>query len=87
MGAERFESYSGHVDPETAFTDCVNEAAWINGHGGYTGTIAEKTSFVTRSEPLLMKEAQYFIERDLLNDHDKWGPTWHLPIKDESGNT
>ena len=42
MGAQSFEVTSELADPNEAFADCRDSAAWEYGHGGYTGTIAEK---------------------------------------------
>ena len=46
MGAEVFESYAQGATAAEAFHNAVNEAQYLHGHGGYTGTIAEKSSFV-----------------------------------------
>lgn len=46
MGAERFEDIGTGETAEEAFRLLVDEAGWENGHGGYTGTIAEKDGFV-----------------------------------------
>lgn len=49
MGASEFivtipiEDYPA---PEIAFQQARDDAFWENGHGGYTGTIAEKPGFV-----------------------------------------
>jgi hypothetical protein len=45
MGAEVFENYSQGKNPEEAFKNAVNEAHYWHGHGGYTGTIAEKGDY------------------------------------------
>lgn len=46
MGAERFEDIGTGETAEEAFRLLVDASAWENGHGGYTGTIAEKDGFV-----------------------------------------
>lgn len=51
MGAEQFTEYSGIADLDVAFRTAVDEAAWDHGHSGYTGTIAEKSSFVIYTPP------------------------------------
>lgn len=51
MGAEVFEVTWIADSPEDAFSDAVRHHQWEYGHGGYTGTIAEKSSFVLRSLP------------------------------------
>ncbi len=46
MGAEQFHTRAfGRTAPD-AFRSAVAEAAHWSGHGGYTGTIAEKADFV-----------------------------------------
>lgn len=48
MGACDFEVSVAKGDRTigAAFSACRSDAAWEYGHGGYTGTIAEKTDFV-----------------------------------------
>ncbi len=46
MGANTFETKAKGKTSELAFRAAVDGAAWDYGHGGYTGTIAEKHSFV-----------------------------------------
>jgi hypothetical protein len=51
MGAEQFEQYSEGKTAEEAFRDAVEAAQYEYGHGGYSGTIAEKGSFVKIEVP------------------------------------
>jgi hypothetical protein len=46
MGAYDFTDYSFGRDVDDAFSRAVQEAQWQHGHGGYTGTIAEKYEWV-----------------------------------------
>lgn len=46
MGAETFYDTVEAATPKEAFAKAVADAQWESGHGGYTGTIAEKGSFV-----------------------------------------
>ncbi len=46
MGAEEFFTVEFGRTPEEAFDKAVADAQYYYGHGGYTGTIAEKNSFV-----------------------------------------
>lgn len=46
MGAQTFEQFQTGDDVFAAFERAVEAAAWEHGHGGYTGTLAEKDSFV-----------------------------------------
>jgi hypothetical protein len=84
MGAERFDQYQKGTDANVAFDEAVDKAGWEHGHGGYSGTLAEKHQFVMRNDgkPLTKKEAESFADDDLdENDHDKWGPAWAVPIR------
>lgn len=46
MGATDFSTYGFGRDAREAFRKAVEDAQWEYGHGGYTGTIAEKPSYV-----------------------------------------
>ena len=46
MGATTFDTYGVGKTLRQAFDSQVQEAAYMYGHGGYTGTIAEKDSVV-----------------------------------------
>lgn len=52
MGADQFvTSVTDCDDAAAAFAIAVERAAWEHGHGGYTGTIAEKDEFITVEPP------------------------------------
>ena len=78
MGAESFTTrpYEDQ-SAEVAFHRAVEEAQWDHGHSGYTGTIAEKHSFVMMPmiEGLDAYESinKYFDEDDK-RISEKWGP-------------
>ena len=46
MGADQFSSIGIARTPEVAFNQAHDQATWEYGHGGYSGTIAEKGSYV-----------------------------------------
>lgn len=46
MGASIFKTVADGSTAREAFGKAVQEAQWEHGHGGYSGTIAEKHSFV-----------------------------------------
>jgi hypothetical protein len=46
MGAEEFEQIGEGANLQDAFIKAREAAAWENGHGGYTGTLAEKDSYL-----------------------------------------
>jgi hypothetical protein len=45
MGANQFQNKQSARTAEGAFRTLVDKALYEDGHGGYTGTIAEKSSF------------------------------------------
>tara|TARA_B100000902_G_C27193991_1_gene855442 strand:+ start:634 stop:945 length:312 start_codon:yes stop_codon:yes gene_type:complete len=76
MGATNFYCKSKGVTAEEAFTKAVKDYQWENGHRGYTGTIAEKSTFsMASSEPLSSPDA-FELANSLLDVkyNDKWGP-------------
>lgn len=99
MGSEQFESFSAEADVSTAFETCRDAAAWDHGHAGYTGTIAEKGTFVVfdvpeghSSEEAMQAlesitnptEVPEWIPRGIFQAYDdKWGPA--VAIKREAG--
>lgn len=46
MGADTFYVIEVGKSPADAFSKAVSEAQYLYGHAGYTGTIAEKGSFI-----------------------------------------
>jgi len=87
MGAESFTTESYHRDNAMiAFRDAVEEALYDYGHRGYTGTIAEKHSFVMMPiiEGLTADQSiNKYFEVDDSRIEDKWGPAGC--IQDEEG--
>jgi len=85
MGANTFEQYQAGADVKQAFRDASEQAAYEHGHGGYTGTLAEKGDYVVITDtPLTMSEADVLIGKLLDGDDprvsDKWGPAGAIPI-------
>ena len=77
MGAEEFWHKEVGVTPEEAFHKAVESAAYEHGHGGYTGTIAEKSDFVMIEVPKIYTAMDYIDK--LMGEEDprvanKWGP-------------
>ncbi|MEV7123947.1 hypothetical protein [Kitasatospora griseola] len=85
MGAEDFTTYQEGTDAAQAFRDAVDNACYWHGHGGYTGTIAEKDGYqVVSDTPLSMDDAEELVGR-IMSDHkhplqDKWGPAGAIPV-------
>jgi hypothetical protein len=72
MGAASFEEVLIGKDLRTAFNQAVAQAQYEYGHGGYTGTIAEKDGdgyvFMGQLPPRMTLRRLY----DLLEDYDSW---------------
>lgn len=83
MSAEQFQITATGTTPQQAFTNAVQECRYYNGHGGYTGTIAEKQTFTMASPTSLSEsEAQALIDETIDTTYtDKWGPAGCIHIK------
>ena len=84
MGAEGVVERVEGKDYKSAYEAHRDQVAWEEGHGGYTGSIAESTGVYLNSRPLLdwdaHEEAQRAIWGGRPNDPQKWGPTAAYPI-------
>jgi len=75
MGATNFMCQGGGKSAKDAFNKLREEYAYQFGHGGYTGTIAEKSQFVMITLPKGENPVQY-ADKILDDDsriNDKWG--------------
>lgn len=80
MGCESFTNLVTGTDADTAFQSARDDALYEYGHGGYTGTIAEKGDFkVVTTTPMGENEASTYAEEHL-DDADKWGPALAIPV-------
>lgn len=84
MGSTSFTTYAKGKTAKEAFNAAVKEAKYDYGNSGYTGTIAEKDSFVefdllTGSPPL--QEARILIMSDP-KIRDTWGPAGCFKINE-----
>jgi hypothetical protein len=91
MGATNFTTtVEVKTDVKTAFHDAKESAAWENGHGGYTGTIAEKGSFINMGTAAdidsAYKKAQDFMDADDARISDKWGPAGAITFPHKGKN-
>jgi hypothetical protein len=100
MGAVPFMNVSTGTTPEEAFGSAVQQARYEDGHGGYSGTIAEKHSIVVIKHPSHLggttlptsAEVKAFANK-LIEDNDeridsKWGPAGCIefqPARDTKG--
>lgn len=77
MGACTFRKIAIGKTAKEAFGNAVDDARYEHGHGGYTGTIAEKHSFTMITCPADVEPAAYadqLIENGDRRIEDKWGP-------------
>lgn len=77
MGACDFYQNAKGKTAQEAFLNAVYDARYEYGHGGYTGTIAEKTSFKMEKLPEgvdPMDHAYACMSDDNHFCQDKWGP-------------
>lgn len=79
MGAETFTQFGRGATLDAAFRDAVKEAQYQHGHGGYTGTLAEKSECVEIPPPVesqadAVARAYALLEADDDRISDKWGP-------------
>lgn len=93
MGSTTFyRPVNGTADPDEAFSKAHDEDAFEFGHGGYTGTIAEKHEYVviTRA-PLTTAEADRLAAKliDAADPrvNDKWGPAGAIALTDKQGKS
>jgi len=64
MGASEFITFATGKNANAAFNDAISSAAYEAGHGGYTGTIAEKDSFTILSfEKELLDATKYYQKK------------------------
>jgi hypothetical protein len=88
MGACDFYYRQRDKTAREAFRRAVEDAQWEYGHGGYSGTIAEKGSFVMiHSEEVTSHDTAYDYASRLIEEcdrriWDKWGPAGCIEIPD-----
>ena len=82
MGATTFYETSRGETAAEAFFAAQKEARYMHGHGGYTGTIAEKHSFTIASSEPLSRENAYALANSLRDTEysNKWGPAGCIPL-------
>jgi len=94
MGASTFDQFQKTDDRslsgrKKAFVDAVQEARYERGHGGYSGSLAEKHEFVFIMKLPTLKEARDFADSMIEGDddriHDKWGPAGCIEVEQPSG--
>jgi len=83
MGSEVFFHQSKGKNAAEAFHNAYEEAVYDVGHQGYSGTIAEKETFILIKVPKGKDPVEY--ANKLINDSDeriddKWGPAGCIKI-------
>jgi hypothetical protein len=97
MGACDFQNFVAESDDiktaQQAFDHIVSHACYMHGHGGYTGTIAEKMEFDMLQQAAVDRDTADDLVRKELDHHgsdkftDKWGPAGCVRVEDpEHGN-
>lgn len=77
MGAEEFNVISSGKNAQEAFNKAVEQAQYDYGHRGYTGTIAEKDSFI-----MIKPDPGQTIDDLMELVDDKWGPAGCIDLGD-----
>ena len=83
MGAVNFYQVAVGKSAKDAFRNAVEQAQYDYGHSGYTGTIAEKSSFKMIPLPDGMKPmelADKLMDEDDKRINDKWGDAGCIAI-------
>jgi hypothetical protein len=88
MGATNFSDVGTGSNVQDAFYALVREAQWEHGHGGYTGTIAEKHDYVLFAVPeglTPMEAAAAAMSARNIMDYDDEKADWvRRPMTPES---
>ena len=87
MGAHDFTVLAEGEDLQRAFAAARENAAYEHGHGGYTGTVAEKDQVVVIERTPLTETAAHATAQALLDAGDsriadKWGPAGAIAVGD-----
>jgi hypothetical protein len=85
MGAQQFYTWGRGKTAKDAFNQAVSDARYEHGHGGYTGTIAEKFEFVMIKVPEGTDPHEYaekLVESDDSRIADKWGPAGCIKVSE-----
>ena len=79
-GGSDFSVFVPIADASKAFQRAVEDARHESGHGGYSGTIAEKHGFeIRRRDPMSREEAAQFANKDA-EHNEKWGDAYAIPV-------
>ena len=97
MGAETFMQSAKGKTVKEAFVNAIDEARYRFGNDGYTGSIAEKHSYVEITIPSVFDSshdkssmnhavayADHLIGEDDHRIDDKWGPAGAIKVGDDT---
>ena len=89
MGAHTFFTRVNGDDAKSAFSDAVEDAQYHYGQGGYTGTIAEKTSFTRIPDDEVGDTDPAEYASQLIDEQDsridsKWGPAGCIHVEEDT---
>jgi len=89
MGAHTFHTRASGENAKSAFQNAVEDAQYYHGQGGYTGTIAEKTSFTEIPADEVGEADPDEYASQLIRDQDpriesKWGPAGCIALGDNT---
>ena len=83
MGGIDFSTKSYGKTPEQAFNAAYEQACYEFGHGGYTGSIAEKPGFEFIVEGVQTREEAQRLVDEKSWENDKWGDCFALEIESD----
>lgn len=86
MGAEQFWTVAFGKTADNAFKVAIKQAQYEHGHAGYTGSVAEKTSYILIPVPKGKDPKNYadeLLENEDRRIDDKWGPAGCIDITKE----
>lgn len=93
MGASSFSDFVRETaelsTARKAFDQVTEDARYEHGHGGYSGTIAEKHEYVRLGTCATLREAEAkadsLMEEDDDRIRDKWGPAGCIEVTEPKG--
>ena len=83
-GGATFYNFGRGTNANQIFSELVNSAKHEYGHGGYTGTIAEKDGFKVVASPMTMQQARQKAD-EMIDQNEKWGPAFAIPVTGKTG--
>lgn len=91
MGASVFDQIAFGKDAKEAFAHGHEQACYEHGHGGYSGSLAEKAEVVVIEErPMPLAEARAMaaglVQQGDPRIDDKWGPAGAIRLEDVDGS-